>query len=73
MIFGRSPNLFLGALIAGFGLASLISAQLGYPITAEVGAAFTGFLGALIALVAGSDAGQAKRGLAAQARLDAKP
>jgi hypothetical protein len=63
----------LGALIAGFGFVSLVSAQLGYPITAEIGAAFTGFLGAIIALIAGNDSLAVKKGVAAQARLDAKP
>jgi hypothetical protein len=72
MIFGRSPNLFLGLLTAGLGLATLVSGQLGYPIPAEIVAATGTFLGALVAVIAGNDNLAVQKGLAAQARLDAK-
>lgn len=72
MIFGRSASLYLGLLISGLGLATLISGQLGYPIPPEIGAAVTTFLGAVIALLSGNDGLAVQKGLAAQTRLDAK-
>jgi hypothetical protein len=70
LIFGRSPNLILGAFTAIFNVAVLISAQLDYPITGEIVAAVNAAAGALILVVAGNSGIQIASGAAATARAN---
>jgi hypothetical protein len=53
MILGRPTGLWLGLATAATGFITLVAGQIGYPIPAEIVAAFTLLLGAVITIVAG--------------------
>ena len=72
MILGRSANLFLGLATTAVALVWGIAAQMGQPLSPELAALVIAFLGAVIALVAGSDALAVKKGEAAAARMAAR-
>ena len=72
MILGRSANLFLGLATTGVALVWGVAAQMGQPLSPELAALVIGFLGACIALVAGSDSLAVKKGEAAANRLALK-
>jgi hypothetical protein len=72
LIFGRTPNLILGAFTALFNVFVLVAAQLGNPITGEIVAAVNFAAGAIILLVAGNDKVQMASGKATAARAAAK-
>jgi hypothetical protein len=68
LILGRSPNLWIGALTACWGVAVAV-----LRVDPVVTGLVTAAIGAVVLLVAGSDASQIAAGQAAQARQDAKP
>lgn len=72
MIFGRSANLFLGVVTAAVGFAWGVASYMGQPLPPELAAMLITLLGAVIALIAGSDTLAVKKGDAAAARLAAK-
>ena len=72
MILGRSANLFLGLATTAVALVWGIAAQMGQPLSPELAALVIAFLGAVIALVAGSDVLAVKKGEAAAARMAAR-
>lgn len=63
LILGRSPNLWLGAFTAIWGVATLV-----LHIDPQIAAAVTVAAGAVITLVAGTDSIQIASGNAAAAR-----
>lgn len=52
MIFGRPPNLILGAIASIVGFAVLVAGSTGHPIDPAVTAGFLGVAGAIIAVIA---------------------
>lgn len=71
MILGRSANLFLGLATTAVALVWGIAAQMGQPLSPELAALVVGFLGAVIAVVAGNDGLAVRKGEAAAARMAA--
>jgi hypothetical protein len=73
LIFGRSPNLVLGAFTAVFNVVVLVAKSMGVSLTPELVAGINLAAGAIIAVVANNSDIQMAAGTAAASRMSPPP